>query len=186
MESRLSVPGDGYRYLAQTHMNTNDDFNAEYVACYEQYCETAEHMRPYDFYVQATSEGVSKYYASCLLRDCYGMNLMQCKRIMDLHATRLSSSTATQDSQFNPDQVCEHLAPILQQLESEYGVVTNSTRNGKGWGFVALINELPKSFAANSGTLPDCVTISNEHGMISCSECWSNIADHDRYASKWG
>ena len=48
-------------------MNTNDDFNAEYVACYEQYRETAEQMRPCDFYVRATSEGVSNYYASCLL-----------------------------------------------------------------------------------------------------------------------
>ena len=105
---------------------------------------------------------------------------------MDLQNTRQSSSAATQDAKFNPDQICEHLAPVLQQLESEYGVIQTSIRNGKGWGFVALINELPKSFVANSGIFPDCVTILHEHGMISCSECWSNIADYDRYANNWG
>ena len=167
-------------------MNTNDDFNAEYVACYERYHETAEQLLPYDFYDRVTSDGVSKYFASCLLRDCYGMNLLQCKKIIDLHNSRNSSNASAQRMSSESEQLCQHLAPIFQQLKSEYDIVEIATRNGKGWGFVSLINELPKSFPQNFGLLPDCVTISREHGMVSCSECWSNIAEHDRYATNWG
>ncbi len=144
-------------------------------------------MNTNDISMRSTSRVMSdtNYFASCLLRDYYGMNLLQYKKIIDLRNSRNSSHVSVQRSSFEPEQLCQHLAPIFQQLKSEYDIVEIARRNGSGWGFVSFINELPKSFPQNFGLLPDCVTISLEQGMVSCSECWSNIAEHDRYATNW-
>ena len=164
----------------------SDDFNAEYVACYQQYCDRSAGMRPYEFYTLVTSNGVSRYFATCLLRDCYEMSLSQCKQIMDLRVTRDLKPEYCEASASSTNGLCEHLSPVLKQLKSEYDVIEIANRNGKGWGYVSLVSNFPHDLRWGSGDLPDCVKISIEHHMISCCECWSNIADHDQYVSSWG
>ena len=49
-------------------MDKHNTSNAEYAACHDRYYELADQMRPYAFYSHVTSEGLSRYFASCLLR----------------------------------------------------------------------------------------------------------------------
>ena len=182
------IPPLGYRrrYPAQRNMDTHNTSNAEYAACHDRYHELADQMRPYAFYSHVTSEGLSRYFASCLLRDCYGMDLIQCKQIIDLRINRTASQVVETAPVSNPSGLCKHLSPVLEHLKSQHNAVEIATRNGKGWGYVSLVNNLPRRLDWDADSLPDCVTISKERQIISCCECWSNIADHDRYRNNWG
>jgi hypothetical protein len=83
--------------------------------------------------------------------------------------------------------MCIHLQPILEYMKSEHGIRINKTVNGKGWGVGYLVGgEIPYDEIIKKKMLSGGVTASKEHGLISCKECWENIAEYERYQNNWG
>jgi hypothetical protein len=82
--------------------------------------------------------------------------------------------------------LCEHLQPILEFLESSHGLRVKDRVSGRSWGLAALMSgSLPYDDIRNRVPIPDCVAVSPEHHMISCGQCWTNIAEYSVYAGNW-
>lgn len=59
---------------------------ADYIEIHERFATLARSgIRDYDFYTQVRSEGVSSFFACCLLRDYFGKNLKECSAIKIAH-----------------------------------------------------------------------------------------------------
>ena len=85
------------------------------------------------------------------------------------------------------NNMCIHLKPILDYLSNEHDIKVVKTTNGKGWGVGYLVNgEIPYDEIIKNKILCCGVTASQEHGLISCKECWENIAEYNRYHNHWG
>jgi hypothetical protein len=85
------------------------------------------------------------------------------------------------------NDVCVHLQPILKFISAEYGMTVVERVNGKGWGLGVLVSsQLPFDQILDSLDIPDCVTLSVDKHVISCSNCWTNIAEHSAYKESWG
>ena len=83
--------------------------------------------------------------------------------------------------------MCMHLKPILNYLESEHNLKVIKYVNGKGMGVGNLVDgQIPFDEIINKKLLSSGVTVSKEHGLITCRECWENIAEHNRYNNNWG
>ena len=85
------------------------------------------------------------------------------------------------------NEVCAHLRPILQFISAEFGMNVVERVNGKGWGLGILVSgQLPFDKIRDSLVVADCVALSSDNHMISCSGCWTNIAEHSVYKDSWG
>ena len=83
--------------------------------------------------------------------------------------------------------ICDHLRPILHFIETNHGLTVAQRVNGRGWGLGILVTgKLPFAQIQRSIDIPVCVTLSADNQMISCSECWTNIAEHSVYKNNWG
>ncbi|WP_406828496.1 hypothetical protein [Microbulbifer sp. ARAS458-1] len=79
-----------------------------------------------------------------------------------------------------------HLKKTLDYLENAHGLKVARTVNGKGWGVGYLMNgEIPFQEIIREKQLEGGVTVSTEHGLISCAACWENIAEYARYNGNW-
>ncbi len=82
--------------------------------------------------------------------------------------------------------MCDHLEPIIEFLEKEHNLKVVEVATGKGWGGGNLVNgEIPFDDVIKKMKLPRAVTVSKEHGLITCGMCWDNIAEYNRYHKKW-
>jgi len=87
----------------------------------------------------------------------------------------------------DPMVLCDHLKPILSYLQLKLGAKVVEKKNGKGWGFGVLINkEFSVAAIENHFDLPDFIKGNQDAQMISCSQCWKNIASYKKYKNNWG
>lgn len=159
----------------------DENFNERYRKLCSQYQVFSKSMRPYQFFEWATSKGTSRYFAGCMLRDFYGMNLFQIKAVMDLLTLRLESKSPKGLSELKDDSVCFHLKPLLGRLEAEPQVEKLKVLDELGWGRVVLLKNVPPLQSLDWGDLDDCVQIDRKKNAIVCVECWCRIADVNHF-----